>query len=307
MLISAFREPASKTGIKHLGVLLLGALTLVPLAARAALPAPNANSVLILTSTDGSGDYTAAAVAQGFTVVAASDPQWAALTPADFAGPFRYKAIIIGDPVCGGTPPAVAEANALTVWGPAIDGPKLVIGTDEAFHFGQGGSQLITSGISFVTSAAGQTGAYISLSCYYESSPPSTPVPLLAPFGVFTVESAGCHNDSHIVATSPALTGLTDALLSNWSCSTHEFFNSFPSASFLPLVIAENVPGLGNLRFPDGTNGIPYIVASGGGLAPAVPVPTLSGWMLGLLAFVLAGAAMFSIRRSPGWSGASRD
>ncbi len=297
MVIWAFREPSSKSVIESVGMLLVGALVLLPAPVRAALPAPDANSVLILASTDGGGNYTAAAVAQGFTVVSASDPQWAALTPADFAGPFRYKAIILGDPICGGTPPAVAEANALTVWGPAIDGPKLIIGTDEAFHFGSGGSQLIASGIGFVTSGTGgQTGAYISLSCYYNSAPPSTPVPLVAPFGVFTAGGASCHNDSHIVAVSPALVGLTDASLSNWFCSTHEFFNSFPSSTFLPLVIARNVAGLGNLSFADGTNGIPYIVASGGGLT-AVGVPTLSAWMMGLLALGLAGAGLFVMRR----------
>ena len=232
-----------------------------------AQPAPDANSVLILSSVDPGGFYAARAAAAGLTVVNATDVQWAARSTSDFAS---FRAIILADPSCSDVPPAAAVANAAT-WGAAIDGPILIIGTDELFHSSQGGLTLINSGIGFVTSgAAGQTGAYISLSCYFDSSTP-TPVALLAPFGVFTAEgNLGCYNDSHIVAVHPALTGSTDATLSNWSCSVHEVFRSFPSASFLPLAIAENISGVGNLTFADGTNGIPYILASGGGIAPVL-------------------------------------
>lgn len=231
-------------------------------------PAPNANSVLILSSVDPGGFYAARATALGLTVVNATDAEWAARTTADFA---TFKALIIGDPNCGGSPPAAAVTNA-AVWGAAIDGPILVIGTDEYFHRTQGGQTLATSGISFVTSGtAGQTGAYISLSCYYDDTSPPAPVPLLAPFGVFTVEgNLACYNDSHIVAVHPALSGSTDATLSNWSCSVHEVFRSFPTSTFLPLAIAENIPGVGNRTFADGTNGVPYILASGGGVAPVL-------------------------------------
>jgi cysteine-rich repeat protein len=231
-------------------------------------PAPNANSVLILSSLDADGFYAARATALGLTVVNATDAEWGARTTADFA---TFKAIIIGDPDCGGSPPTAAVANA-AVWGAAIDGPVLVIGTDEYFHSSQGGQTLATSGIGFVTSGtAGQTGAYISLSCYYEDTTPPAAVPLLAPFGVFTVEgNLDCYNDSHIVAVHPALSGSTDATLSNWSCSVHEVFRSFPSSTFLPLAIAENISGVGNLTFADGTNGVPYILASGGGVTPVL-------------------------------------
>ena len=295
-----------------------------------AQPAPDANSVIILASVD-FGSYASKATALGLTVVSVTDAQWGARSTADFA---TFKAIIIGDPSCGSTVPPAALANRAT-WAAAIDGPILIIGTDEVFHLGQGGGTLISSGIGFVTSgAAGQTGAYISLSCYYNSAATGTAVPLLDPFGVFTVKGASCFNDSHIVAVHPALAGSTDATLSNWSCSVHEFFNSFPSASFLPLAIAKNAVGPGNLTFADGTNGIPYILASGGGISPvhcgngiveppeecddgntvsgdgcssfctlegpAPPptvVPTLSFSMLGLLALALAAAALVLIRR----------
>lgn len=262
-----------------------------------AQPAPDANSVLILSSVDGGGAYSAAATAAGLTVVTATDPQWSARTTPEF---HTFKALIIGDPDCGGTPPAVAEANA-AVWGAAVDGPTLIIGTDEFFHFGSGGGTLIASGVGFVTSGtAGQTGAYISLSCYYNSSPP-TVVPLLAPFGVFTAEgNLGCYNDAHIVAIHPALAGSTDASLSNWSCSVHEVFRTFPDTVFIPVVIARNIGGVGSLTFGDGSFGVPYIVATGGGIIPIGPpaiVPTLSFPMLALLALALVGVALVLIRR----------
>ncbi|MCI0637250.1 MAG: hypothetical protein L0206_25540 [Actinobacteria bacterium] len=71
----------------------------------------------------------------------------------------------------------------------------------------------------------------------------------------------GCFDDAHIVATHPALAGLTDATLSNWSCSVHEGISSWP-INFEVLVIAENAIG-GNYNAPDGTIGFPYILARG--------------------------------------------
>jgi cysteine-rich repeat protein len=319
--------PRNKIRCSCMAWLLGGALALLSNLA-AAQPAPDGNSVLLLASTDGGGMYTTLANAQGLTVVSATAVQWAARTTADFA---TFRALILGDATCSTlSAVAAAEANA-PVWAAAIDGPILVIGTDEQFHSASGGQQLASSGISFVTSGApGKTGAYISLSCYYDSTPQNTPVPLLAPFGTFTVGGTNCYNDAHVVAIHPALASSTDATLSNWSCSTHEFFNSFPTATFLPLAIAENVTGPGQMNFADGTTGIPYILASGGGVVPincgngvlespeecddgnttsgdgcssfctieepVVLVPTLSSWMMALLAVVLAGAGILMMR-----------
>jgi hypothetical protein len=70
----------------------------------------------------------------------------------------------------------------------------------------------------------------------------------------------GCFNDAHIVATHPALAGLTDATLSNWSCSVHEAFDSWP-VSFEVLAIAEGASAA--FTAPDGTVGTPYILARG--------------------------------------------
>src|SRR5439155_3440992 len=64
-----------------------------------------------------------------------------------------------------------------------------------------------------------------------------------------------------IVEQHPALSGLTDTDLSNWSCSTHEGFVQWP-AEFKVLAISRDVPS--SYTAPDGSSGAPYIVARGG-------------------------------------------
>ena len=230
--------------------------------------AASAGTVLILSTsvTGGASSREAqAATAAGHSVEIATPAQWAAKTAADFA---TYAALILGDPTCGGyggvTAPYItaAEANR-TVWSPVIDGNVVVIGTDEVFHHFQGGSQLTTSAVKFAADEAGKTGLMVSLSCYYHDVPPLTPVPVLDQFGTgFKTSGVGCYNNAHIVATHPALAGLTDAALSNWSCSVHEAISAYPS-DFLPLAIARGVGGPGSMTFPDGSFGIPYILARG--------------------------------------------
>lgn len=280
------------------GSLLAAVLMLTAALPAQAAPAPDGNSVLILSTTDGGSKYSAEATAQGFTPVVETPTNWATYSTADFAS---FRAIILGDPSCSTDPSLVAAAQSNTAWGAAVAlGPKLIIGTDEALH--PQGAQLITSGIGFVTSDAAHTGIYISLSCYYFAASTGTPVPVLDPLGTFTVGAAtgGCFDDSHIVASHPALTGLTDASLSNWGCSVHEVFNSFPSGTFLPLAIARNQTGTGEMTFGDGTSGIPYILASGAGIvAVGTPqvVPTLSPLAIGLLVVCLMLGGLVSQRR----------
>jgi cysteine-rich repeat protein len=269
---------------------MLAVLT-ISVATAQAQHAPDDHSVLILGSTVGCANpslETTRAMAQGWTVVVDTDAQWLARTTADFA---TFQAIILGDKACVGTRDgnyAAAEANR-AVWSPAIKGNIVLVGTDPTYHssFGPGGplggDQVVDSAIAFATADDGNTGAYISLSFYLESAPPSTPVVALDQLGSFTVTGTvtpgvGCFfagtpeiNDAHIVATHPALAGLTDVSLSNWNCSVHEVFNSFP-ADFLPLVVAENVgcpspPGTG-LNFGDGSCGTPYVLARGKELVP---------------------------------------
>ena len=262
-----------------------------------AQPAPDANSVIVLASIDPASYYAGRLTSMGFTVVSATDPQWAARTTADFA---TFRAIVIPDPDCGGAAPAAAVANAAT-WAAAANGPKLLIGTDEYFHLTSGGSTFIDKGLGYVTSGgAGKTGLYLSLSCYYNSSGPTAP-PIIGPLGTSTVEgNLGCYNDAHIVAIHPALTGSTDATLSNWSCSVHEVFRTIPPG-FIPLAIARNITGVGAMTFGDGTHGVPYILASGGGIiavgAVSNNIPTMSEWALILMGALLAISAFVFLRR----------
>lgn len=226
--------------------------------------------MLILGSTVSGGASSleaTRAAALGFTVVVDSNAAWGARSTADFA---TFKAIIFGDATCSTSLASVAAATAnKAVWGPAITGNVVVIGTDPTFHQSRGGSAVTEKGIAFAADEPGATGAYITLSCYYFAAASMTPVPLLDPFGSFTVRGVSGYDDAHIVATHPALAGLTDANLSNWSASVHEVFDSFPS-DFLPLAIAEGIGGSGSLAFPDGSFGIPYIVARGKELAPVL-------------------------------------
>lgn len=215
--------------------------------------------VLILANTVSGGcssPEAAAAIAQGLDVDIVDDAGWAALTQPQFDA---YRAIILGDATCGGSADA-AEANTGT-WSPVVDGNVVVVGTDPTYHYSQGGSALISKGIAFAVADAAKTGAYITLSCYYHGVAPSTPVPLLDGFGDFTVTGVGCFNNAHIVATHPALTGLTDATLSGWSCSVHEAFDSWPTLSFEVLAIAEDFGAA--FTAPDGSVGTPYILARG--------------------------------------------
>jgi len=91
----------------------------------------------------------------------------------------------------------------------------------------------------------------------------------LSGFGTFEVEgnlTGSCYNEAHIVASSPALASLTDTALSNWTCSVHEAFTSYPSSgptSFEALAIARNILGPGSQTFGDGSVGIPYIISRG--------------------------------------------
>ncbi|HLM48786.1 MAG TPA: kelch repeat-containing protein [Myxococcaceae bacterium] len=202
----------------------------------------------------------------GYAVEVVNEVQWSRMTSADFAS---YRAIILGDPGCSTfNPGALFEAvKNRHVWGPVVDGNVLIVGTDPVLHR-PNGITLLRNGVGFATAQAGKTGMYVSLSCYYHNVAPKTPVPVLEPFGRFTVSTLGaCHNAVQIVAPHPAVSGLTSLQLSDWKCSAHEGFDSFPAADFTPLVIALDPPGQprwsGSLDFANGSTGVPYILARG--------------------------------------------
>ena len=262
------RRPITAAG---LAVAIIGTYVTWRGEAAQAAPAASPHTVLILGKTvvGGTASLEATqATALGFDVEVASDADWAAKSTADFA---TYKAIILGDPQCGDIGAvAAAEANQ-TVWGPAVTSNVLVTGSDPAWHAAHGSNKagatkFTTDNIAFAAAGA-TTGAYISLSCYYAGAASGTPVPLLDPFGTFTVigqfaASDGCPNTSHIVASlPPELADLTDANLSNWGCSTHEGLVTWPS-SFSVLAIQEDMSS--SFVAPDGTRGAPYILMRSG-------------------------------------------
>lgn len=197
------------------------------------------------------------AVAKGCTAEKVSDADWQAKSTADFK---TYQALIIGDPTCQGSNSFDgAEPNAST-WAAALTGNVVINGTDPVYHQAQGGEALTRRSVDFAVDEAGKTGAYISLTCAYAGESSPVAVPVLSGLGSFTTKGANCYNDAHITASHPALAGLTDADLSNWSCSVHEQFETWPS-SFLVLAIAENSGSA--YTAPDGTTGTPYILARG--------------------------------------------
>jgi len=248
------------------------------LALLAALPAA-ADKVLILDTTgNGSSQEAQAALAllpSGSTVDIVDAATLISL--ASSGGLTAYRVVILADPQCGHRPALpVIPGN----WGTDITGNVVIVGTDNYFHASSGGDQLVQKSMAYILSNP-KTGAFISLSCYYDydifpnpSAPPGTPVPLLdnafaSSAGNFTVHglsvpvaggTSTCFNNAHITATHPALTGLTDAILSNWGCSVHEVFDSWP-ADFVVLAIAKNSGS--SYTAPDGTVGSPYILARG--------------------------------------------
>jgi len=141
-------------------------------------------------------------------------------------------------------------------------------GADQSKH---GAKTLIENSIRFAATGqtpggAQQTGLYLSLSQYYDTIEVSE-VAALSYFGRFEVRGKlDCYNKVHIVASSPAIDTLTDADLSNWSCSIHEAFSAYPSVGlngFQAIAIADGAVAPGTQNFGDGHSGLPYIITRG--------------------------------------------
>lgn len=212
----------------------------------------------------------------GYNITIWNAAQWASATTAQFAA---FNVIVIADcPYCITAPSTIydaAIANA-PVWSAAVTGNQLIVGTDPDDHVAAGNApvSLIYNFINFAASGTG-TGLYVSLSCFFQTDPPGTSVPLLSALGSFTVEGAGgCSNAVHKIANNPALNGVTDALLSNWTCSVHEGFDTWP-AGYLPLAIATDAANP-NYTAPDLTTGLVFMLAKGNSVVP-VPTPCVAG------------------------------
>jgi hypothetical protein len=226
----------------------------------------------------------------GWGVTVVDGATWDSMTAAEFSS---YQLIVLGDPTCGssvgpdgGTPEELAPAvSNESTWAPIVDGSIIIIGTDPIFHYGDGGDHLgagvlVSHGLAYAGAQTGETGLYLDLSCYYNngsSSPMDSPIldGLEAGFTVFSAN--GCTDSIHVVASAQQLLGITDADLSNWGCSVHEYLGTWPS-DFVPFALDTSVPGTvsnppGDCPNPpftpsDGTSpGCPYIVARGGGIS----------------------------------------
>jgi hypothetical protein len=238
--------------------------------------AANDHTVLILASSVNNPDLydylgtapeITAAIALGMDVEMASDADWAAKSQADFA---TYRAIILGDATCGYGNDDAAEANTAT-WGPAVTGNVFIIGSDPVFH---GITPVTEAGIAFAIADENKTGAYITLSCYFDGAADFTHVSVLDAFGSFSVRAVDCYSNVHITATHPALATLSDATLSNWFCSVHEGFDSWPTLTFQVLAIATDAEAV--YTAPDGTTGVPYILARGATVISDIDLTPLS-------------------------------
>ena len=186
----------------------------------------------------------------------------AALTTANFNA---YKALVFGDPVCTGSPPAVLGAT-VGEWGPAIDGNVIIYGGDVNFHTK---FDALKGFIKFAAGGTtGTTGLYVSLSCYGGTTYPW----LNSAFGDiangFFTPMSGSFDDARITATHPALAGLTEAFLSNWAQATHNYFTTWPS-NFRVLALMVDGPAVVTLpQVGTGTpvTGAPHILARGRGI-----------------------------------------
>lgn len=227
-----------------------------------------AGNVIALDSSLPSGASSSEVLAAqdlGFTVDIVDDTAWAAMTTDDFAA---YEAIILGDPNCSSESTVQAAVDNADVWAAAVDGNQILIGTDPNVHLsggidGDGGAALIESGINFALDGSGDTGLFLTLSCYGGTDP--DPEPLLAGLGNFVTRDTACDDDIHIVASHPAIAGLTDDKLAAWGCSTHEGFIEWPEDEYLVLALAI-VDADPVFEAADGTQGNPYILATGEGL-----------------------------------------
>lgn len=282
-----------------------------------AIPA-RASDVLILGPTVSGGitslEYTTA-TGLGYTVDLVPIGPGANTWPTPPQPYSNYKAIVLGDPTCVGTssPVAAAEANSAGVagWAAQVTGNVVIIGTDPTYHQSAGGAQLWKSALSFAAAGPG-TGAVIALSCYYGSAAAGTSVPVLKGFeatGTFTVQgNIPCAGDVAIVATSPALTGLTGGpggTLSAWSCSVHEGFNSW-DPSFIPLAVATDVAAALKTYPKADPKGFPYILARGKTLVPVddggilkVCKVASTGITVGTSFSFTAGSSTFTIPAGP--------
>ncbi len=266
------------------GILVAGVLVAAPWSPKPA--GATGGTVLILGSSvtgGSSSDEATEATALGYSVNVVSDSTWDSMTTAQFRS---YAAIILGDPTCSTSDSTISAATSnVATWSAAVNGNIAITGTDPVYHhtygYNSSGALKVTQdAVAYTLARSGTTGAYISLSCYYESSSSTRP-PFLADLagGGFTVHgNVNCSDSGHVEAGVASASGswsnLSDADLYNWGCSVHEVFTEWPT-SFSALAIDPSAtPSL--FVGADGVAGQPYILVSGTAAASVTLKATLA-------------------------------
>ena len=255
-------------------------------------------------SASGSNSFEQTALeAQGFVVTVIDDATWQSEPQSYFA---KFQLLVIGDATCNFDINSISGAvNSESTWAPAISGSILIIGTDPVYHYfnnSPGAGKLINQGLAYAGAQAGKTGLYLDLSCLYSDmggGMGTQDVPIIdgLGFGSATTTGAGCDDGIHIVASAQQLLGITDGDLSNWQCSVHEYFNTWP-ANFVPFGLDTTAEPL--FTAADGSSGAPYILGYGGGLTlgtiglAAATDPVATGSFTTLTASLQSGGAPIS-------------
>jgi outer membrane protein OmpA-like peptidoglycan-associated protein len=205
--------------------------------------ARSTNKVLILDSSVRNGAASREARAVRTLVPSAqvdvkTPAQWRAMSAEQF---MEYRAIIIGDGACqSGTAAFQAAVDTRNTWGAIVDGNVVLLSTDPA----QNNTELLVENalkVVIVDTVQYRTGMYIALGCAYQSAPANTAVPLLEPFGTFTVQGVpGCAASGHIFQMSPATLSndFTDATLDGNGCVARSVFTRYPNNTFAFAAIA---------------------------------------------------------------------
>ncbi len=168
------------------------------------------------------------AVELGFTVTVDDEETWAARSTASFAS---FDAIVIGDAGCDADEAYLDTATAnRSTWAAAVTGNAVVHNFDPVAHNDEDEAEaddLIANAISFAAGESG-TGLSLTLGCAFGSDDEGSDLPLLDPFGSFTIESDNDDDALIVVPGHPTVSGLTSAGLSNWGESYHSSFVTWP-------------------------------------------------------------------------------
>lgn len=191
----------------------------------------------------------------GHYVDVADETTWAAMSATGIGGFADYDAIVLGE---GSGPMATAEANNAT-WGSVISGHVVVSTLHAVRHhcapaectgspqFDPSAGQFVRNALDWVArgNLDGQpwTGLYAGLGTRYFGLPasPPTQLTLLSSLGYFEVIGrAGTYfafgdSSDDVVLTDPGhpiFDGITDADVSGWFLSLHEFIGAFPVAEY---------------------------------------------------------------------------